>query len=738
MGAEQLAWFKAELLRASADHVLLVWVCEFPWAIGDRKWGWFEPERRQVLSFVATHGLRHKILILSGDAHMLAIDDGRFSPGGIPVLHASPLARMGSYKGGPYAYGAVAVEAEHGQGAYGLLTISDRGLDVQRTCSARDLESFQDRTDLERKRRKRASLTQRASSKLGLTQATDGDASLAAPPARAGRDALAAAASAVQGGSIIPTTRLASLAFGMLGLSTGEVTSAATAALAVAAGSPDVAALVARQGGVSQHLEGGGARPAHVATAAAWTGVCITARGIVSDGTAVRGPSQSVGHMGAVTHGSPLSVAGEALRWDTCRPQTSSQLAPHYPPLSKPGEWAPLYAYSARACSTQECDVEGTLDKAHPLAGVKCPGVCLQAVQAGSTFSGWDMHQSAPPLAGLLASAAVVEQQHLNTAWCWAAHWLLTPLSKGMTYIMSPLHTYSQRLRFVPDTSVAWLSSYYIKTRAIWNSKSGEPAGMNTTDTKLAQPWLARPAASKPALHFISLRNMTPDFARDRISLGFHDLRRAALRSLGGAVSAWELLQHLLQVTRSSPSARGVSAKWLQQVQGQDALVASFSNASFVTSDGRRLEAAAHSSLSRFHLRAAAALDSWAAFDPRAASTTFTIVFMSCILLLFVAVQGMAGFCAIQVLPRLCCGSRQMPQPEEEAESAEAAAYNKWYRQQQQMSQRQQAAAMPEDFRAAEQNSTRHRGEPAVTAPPDGDHAASTKNKPARRSKKRQ
>ena len=39
---------------------------------------------------------------MSGDAHMLAVDDGSHTPGGFPVMHASPLDKKGSIKGGPY------------------------------------------------------------------------------------------------------------------------------------------------------------------------------------------------------------------------------------------------------------------------------------------------------------------------------------------------------------------------------------------------------------------------------------------------------------------------------------------------------------------------------------------------------------------------------------------------------------------------------------------------------------
>ena len=68
--------------------------------------------------------------MVSGDAHMLAIDDGRNntfpSDGrgpGFPVFHASALDRSGSTKGGPYAHGSVA-----GGGHCGEMDIEDDGM----------------------------------------------------------------------------------------------------------------------------------------------------------------------------------------------------------------------------------------------------------------------------------------------------------------------------------------------------------------------------------------------------------------------------------------------------------------------------------------------------------------------------------------------------------------------------------------------------------------------------------
>jgi hypothetical protein len=66
--------------------------------------------------------------MVSGDAHMLAIDDGAnsdYAAGGgaaFPVMHAAALDRTGSVKGGPYSHGTFP-----GPGQFGLMSVIDSG-----------------------------------------------------------------------------------------------------------------------------------------------------------------------------------------------------------------------------------------------------------------------------------------------------------------------------------------------------------------------------------------------------------------------------------------------------------------------------------------------------------------------------------------------------------------------------------------------------------------------------------
>ncbi len=128
LGQRQFAWLLDELGRAAADRVpLVVWVNPVPWITraGDgHGWGVFEAERQAIGQRITTLGLGSRVLMLSGDAHMLAFDDGRNNPhGGFVVAHAAPLDRFVRRKGGPYSHDP----PDQKNGQFGLLRVEDTG-----------------------------------------------------------------------------------------------------------------------------------------------------------------------------------------------------------------------------------------------------------------------------------------------------------------------------------------------------------------------------------------------------------------------------------------------------------------------------------------------------------------------------------------------------------------------------------------------------------------------------------
>ncbi len=140
LGKTQKDWFKQKLLEAKSDYPLIVWVNSLPWigTTGDDGWHLYTNERRELANFLKNYQITN-LCMISGDAHMLAIDDGTNSDyatgggAGFPVFHAAALDQTPSIKGGPYSEGAFP-----GRGQFGLMTIKDQGDSLCIQWSGRD------------------------------------------------------------------------------------------------------------------------------------------------------------------------------------------------------------------------------------------------------------------------------------------------------------------------------------------------------------------------------------------------------------------------------------------------------------------------------------------------------------------------------------------------------------------------------------------------------------------------
>jgi hypothetical protein len=73
-------------------------------------------------------GMQDRLVMVAGDAHMVALDAGQHTDysttgaGGFPLLQAAALDRPGSVKGGPYSGGT-----HPGGGRYGEIVVDDTG-----------------------------------------------------------------------------------------------------------------------------------------------------------------------------------------------------------------------------------------------------------------------------------------------------------------------------------------------------------------------------------------------------------------------------------------------------------------------------------------------------------------------------------------------------------------------------------------------------------------------------------
>lgn len=127
LGTEQKAWLQN--LLATAEEPLTFVVSDVPWIGGageDDHWGAYQTERAVVAGWIAA--ATTEVVMLCGDAHMLAIDNGTNSPGGCHVWHAAALNRFTSVKGGPYSGGTNA-----GQNQYGYVVVTETATQVQAT-----------------------------------------------------------------------------------------------------------------------------------------------------------------------------------------------------------------------------------------------------------------------------------------------------------------------------------------------------------------------------------------------------------------------------------------------------------------------------------------------------------------------------------------------------------------------------------------------------------------------------
>lgn len=131
LGATQKQWLKDEVDALPADEVMIIGQ-DGPWITGadtgDDGWGGFITERDELAAYFAAS--TKNIIIIAGDMHALAAEDGSGSPGGVPVFHAAPLNQTSSHKGGPYDVGPYPSAGLSVQ-QYGRVTVTDSGDEIE-------------------------------------------------------------------------------------------------------------------------------------------------------------------------------------------------------------------------------------------------------------------------------------------------------------------------------------------------------------------------------------------------------------------------------------------------------------------------------------------------------------------------------------------------------------------------------------------------------------------------------
>jgi phosphodiesterase/alkaline phosphatase D-like protein len=131
LGATQKAWLKA-LLLANPDQPKVL-CSDGPWVAEDQNpawdnWGVYTTERQEIADYITNNNIRN-LVILSGDTHIVAADDGTNSDAGIPNWNAAPFEHLTNIQGGPWSEGHFPTVAGEGitYKQYGWVDVEDEG-----------------------------------------------------------------------------------------------------------------------------------------------------------------------------------------------------------------------------------------------------------------------------------------------------------------------------------------------------------------------------------------------------------------------------------------------------------------------------------------------------------------------------------------------------------------------------------------------------------------------------------
>lgn len=143
LGATQKAWL-LDLVDTSTEALIVIH-CGSPWH-GTQSWTWasYTTEQDELIAEFTTMGKLDRLLMLFGDSHFLAADDGSNTPGGIPCVQFGPLDAGFTVDDGTWSEGIHKNEQQQ----YGTLHVDDDGVDL--TLTARGWSVASSGTETER------------------------------------------------------------------------------------------------------------------------------------------------------------------------------------------------------------------------------------------------------------------------------------------------------------------------------------------------------------------------------------------------------------------------------------------------------------------------------------------------------------------------------------------------------------------------------------------------------------
>lgn len=136
----QMTWVKGQIDAAKDAGQIVVLGSSVPWISSETtsdNWGntsFGTTQRTELATHIRSKGMGNSLFLISGDAHMLAYDNGTnntYGTGGgtnFRVFHGAALGRTGSTKGGPYSGGTKAnTSGLDSDGQYAYCTFTDNG-----------------------------------------------------------------------------------------------------------------------------------------------------------------------------------------------------------------------------------------------------------------------------------------------------------------------------------------------------------------------------------------------------------------------------------------------------------------------------------------------------------------------------------------------------------------------------------------------------------------------------------
>lgn len=136
LGADQKQWLKDTL--DESDEPCVVVFCGSPWNGDDSiTWGVFSTERDELIDYFDTNGHTSRLLMVHGDNHFLAFDDGTNAPGGIPTAQLAPLDAGFTTSDGTWTSGIIKDEQQQ----YGALYFADTGSQITVTVKGWSVNS---------------------------------------------------------------------------------------------------------------------------------------------------------------------------------------------------------------------------------------------------------------------------------------------------------------------------------------------------------------------------------------------------------------------------------------------------------------------------------------------------------------------------------------------------------------------------------------------------------------------